>query len=151
MRRYLLTSTRFEGELSFAYDSEGILQAFSCEARLSNDQRDWLHSRFPFQEYGFRALVNDSKTLIIKLVDADLSFAHFWESYGYKVGHKSRAEKLWAKLPDSDKLKVLESIPGYVYYIQTRPHMEQLYPETYLSQRRFETDYKALAKAKQVG
>lgn len=146
MRRYVVTSSRFDGSLEFCFDDEGYLFSYMKGATLNQTQREWLHSRFPLRENGFSALINDSKTLEVKLVDADLSFDHFWDRYGYKVGNKTRAQKLWDKLPDSDRLKVLESIPGYVHYLQTRPNMERLYPETYLSQRRFETNYKALAK-----
>ncbi|WP_338875690.1 hypothetical protein WBJ53_08690 [Spirosoma sp. SC4-14] len=148
MTRYLLTSTLFEGEMAFSYDEGGNLVNFTNDAQLNEMQRTWLKSRFPMGRNDLTLLVHDSKTLTVQLISADLSFAHFWEEYGYKVGHKTRVQKLWDKLPDADKLKALEAIAPYSYYLSTRPNMERLYPETFLSQRRFETDYKALAKGK---
>ena len=148
MTRYLLTSTLFEGEMVFSYDEDGNLINFANDAHLNEMQRQWLRSRFPMGQNDLTLLVHDSKTLSVQLVSADLSFANFWDEYGYKVGNKTRTNKLWDKLPDADKLKALEAIAPYRYYLATRPTMEQLYPETFLNQRRFESDYKALAKGK---
>ena len=130
----------------FAYDQAGHMLNFACDAQLNEMQRDWLRNRFPMSQDDLTLLVHDSKTLTVQLVAADLSFDYFWETYDYKVGNKPRTKKLWDKLPESDKLKAIETIAPYRYYLATRPTMEQLYPETYLNQRRFESNYKKLAK-----
>lgn len=143
--RYSLTSSLFKGSLVFAY-RKGVLTGFINDAELNEAQMGWLHSRFPMLRDQLATLVNNSPTVTITRLAADLTFTTFWDAYGYKVGHKDRAERLWNKLTDADRQLVLDSIIGYNYYTMCHPNMERLYAETYLSQRRFETDYRALTK-----
>ncbi|GEM_PF-5675290 len=71
------------------------------------------------------------------VTETDLSFEHFWEAYGYKVGNKGRARKLWTALNDEERLLALRGA------VHQRRHSESHktdmpYAETYLSQRRWE-------------
>ena len=67
----------------------------------------------------------------------ELTFAAFWDAYGYKVGNKATVERKWNALSDADRLLALGGIE------RQRRHSEQHrtdmpYPETYLNQRRWE-------------
>lgn len=85
-----------------------------------------------------------SKTFNFKIqeVPLDLSFNSFWDKYGHKVGNMGRAKKLWKLLNLEDKTKAMCNITSYNYYLQMNPNIEKIYPERYLSQRRFENEYK---------
>lgn len=145
LERYSLVSTQFRGSLVFAY-RKGVLTEFVNDAELNEQQLAWFHARFPMLLDQLATLIHDSRTVTVTRLATDLRFETFWDAYAYKVGHKARAEKLWDKLSDVDRQMALDSIIGYNYYLMCRPNMERLYAETYLSQRRFETDYRALAK-----
>jgi hypothetical protein len=84
---------------------------------------------------------NYNTLLKIEPVADDLSFEAFWDKYGYKIGHIKRARKLWDAMTDVEKAKCLASIPRYKAYCASHPHIQVLYPETYLSQRRWENEY----------
>lgn len=144
--KYLLTSPKIEGDLLFTYDQRGALVEYKCNAELTDKQAVFVFQNFPFAEDQLQNLPKLFPVFTLKPVTQDLSFEAFWERYEYKVGNKKRAEKLWDQLPDSDKLKVFQNIPAYNYYLTTRPQMEKLYPETYLNQRRFESNYKTAVK-----
>ena len=79
---------------------------------------------------------------LIEAVPTDLSFPVFWEAYGYKLGDKKRAMVLWTSLTDADRLKCLRAIPQYNQWLKQKPHIERLYPETFLKQRRFDNIFK---------
>ncbi len=72
----------------------------------------------------------------------DLSFVRFWEVYGYKVGKKEKVIQLWQALSDEDRAKCLLKIPIYKQWLAQKPNMERLYPQTFLSQRRWENDFR---------
>ncbi len=74
------------------------------------------------------------------VTERDLSFARFWQSYGYKVGDRRRVERKWDALSDEDRLLALQGIS------RQRRHSDQHrtdmpYPETYLNQRRWENQF----------
>ena len=138
MRKYVFTSPSFEGELIFGYSSENVLMFFENNAILKDEQLQYLTRNFPFVADQLPKIVNKGKLKEI----TDLTFDKFWADYGYKVGNKSRAEKLWNKLQEIERILVLESLPRYNYYLKTHPSIEKAYAETYLFQRRWENEYK---------
>ena len=74
---------------------------------------------------------------INKVNDVDTTFKTFWETYGYKVGNRSRVEKRWNELLQDDQILALSFIRRYRNWCE-RKKIEQCYPETYLNQRRWE-------------
>lgn len=77
----------------------------------------------------------------IKEVPKDLTFAHFWDLYDYKVGDKKKAEKAWNAATDADKIAALAGIPKYKYWLSCCT-TAQAHAVTYLNQRRYENDFK---------
>lgn len=89
--------------------------------------------------------VNDLSSTVrfrVAKVEQDLSFESFWEAYGYKVGNKARAAKLWGNMGKQDKQHCFVGIRAYNYYLTLHTNVEKLYPETFLHQRRYENEYK---------
>ena len=43
----------------------------------------------------------------------NVSFENFWNLYDKKRGDKSKLEKKWKKLSDSDRLEIMDYIPKY--------------------------------------
>jgi hypothetical protein len=118
-----------------------MLAGFEVEGFPTGEQLQWILSRFPYHESLLGELKRSLKQARIAKVEEDLSFDNFWNKYNYKVGNKKRAEKLWDQLSDADKAKVFTNINSYDNFLARRQNQEKLYPETYLSQRRFENSY----------
>ncbi len=76
-----------------------------------------------------------------KTVEEDLSFNNFWNKYNYKVGNKARAEKLWEKLSDKDRVEVFIGVLKYDRYLSEHPGLGKAHATTFLNQRRWENEY----------
>lgn len=143
---YVLTSTEFVGELTLAYDEKGLLTTFTNAAQLSELQRGALSRLFPLTYHQLTQLVGQAGSLTAKLLPPDLTFEVFWAAYDYPV-KKKRAEALWEKLSTNDRIACLNSLSAYTFYLNVKG-IEKCYPDTYLRGRRWEDDFKKLAKAK---
>ena len=71
----------------------------------------------------------------------DTSFDAFWTQYANKVGKKERTTQLWKLLSDEDKSRALAGIKRYKNWLLQNPSVQMLYPETYISQKRWENEY----------
>lgn len=140
MYKYLLTSTKFTGELEFRFDTARALSFFENRAQMEVDQLNYLFGKFPFTEEELIRLTQGSATLTLAKLDHDITFDEFWKAYNYKVGNKARAMKLWNALTATDRALIMEYLPRYEAYLAARPRMEKLYPETFLNQRRWENE-----------
>lgn len=146
MHKIIITSSKFEGSLEFEMDDKEMVRLFRNNATLDEKQQAWFAENFPITLQRLNDMVRKFPTIKAELVATDLSFENFWNSYDHKVGNKPRTLKLWDKMSDGQKLKALQTIPAYDYYLKVNPQIQRLYPETYLSQQRYETDYKKLLK-----
>ena len=138
MKKFILQSQKFEGEVVFGYDDDGRLVEYTSRAELSEAQITFLFGHFPFNEADLKALTagkgNESK--VVPLVE-DYSFDEFWDAFAHKVGNKGKAEKLWEKLTPAEQTNIMAFIPSYLRYVSFKK-IEQTYPETFLNQRRWE-------------
>jgi len=144
--QYILTSANWDGQILLEYDYTGRLVSYRLDAELTPAQYDYFIAKFPFTTDHANALLQAVPTLSARLIPCDLSFEKFWNAYDYKVGNKQRSHKLWEKMNTQDRIACLESIKHYDRYLQYKRGIEKLYPETYLSQRRWEVEYKKLVK-----
>lgn len=105
--------------------------------------RSWFLKNMPIVLV-FMAEFQENFKQIIKVTELpeDLSFVRFWETYGYKVGKKEKVIQLWQALSDEDRAKCLIKIPQYQQWLAQKPNMERLYPQTFLSQRRWENEFR---------
>lgn len=133
--KYILTSKQLEGSLLFEYEN-GIIKQFTNEAKMTVPQLKWLADHFPVAE---KMLIKMARQYGWQLreVQQDLSFEAFWNRYAYKVGNKKRAERLWNKLSEANKIKALNYLSYYDGFLLNNPSINKLYPETYLNQERW--------------
>jgi hypothetical protein len=142
MKAYLIhlsPGQRFSGQLRVEYQDNGLL--YSVINMTDIDTEDDLVNRISKVPLHERHLVHlKAKGVKITEVPADLSFERFWDKYHYKVGKKAKVQQLWTALNDADRTKALAAIPEYHKWL-TRAKIAPVYPETYLSQRRWENDF----------
>ena len=144
-KRYSITSTAFEGELTFTYNEQGVLTGFFNDANLAEEHLQFLHSYFPVLESFLERMAGKSKSMTIRLTTQEVTFDQFWDAYGLKADRQD-AMKAWEKMSQAGRMLAFERIPQYNYYLSMRPNQNKLYPATYL-RGKFQNDYKALAKA----
>ena len=122
------------------YRNEKLI-SFKMDSALSDDAISILHKVIPFDEKSLIDLPQKIKNLTISETVIDTSFNAFWDRFNNKVGNKIRAEKIHKLLSTDEKLQVILSIKRYHNWLIQNPNVQQLYPETYLSQRRWENKY----------
>jgi hypothetical protein len=142
MRTFIVTEIKTSESALFSFrESDGLLVKVVYPEHVKAEK---IHSFISITRRTEQELLETvskfPKALSIK-PDIDLSFNGFWNAYTYKVGNKPKAEKLWDKLSENDKYAALTKIPEYNRYI-ARTGVAKIYPEGYLSQRRWENEFK---------
>lgn len=147
MHKILVTGRKFKGKLLFELDQAGVVRQFTNEAELTPDQIQWLSTNFPMTIEKINEMWRQGM-ITPKLIEADLSFDNFMDSYNYRVG-KKEAERFWDKLSKADKLIALDNIDPYDYFVKIKG-IDKMYPASYLNpkNRKFDEDYRALIKSK---
>ena len=77
---------------------------------------------------------------VVDVTNTDYGFERFWGLYGYKVGNKARVMKKWNALSEGERILALGAIPRYKAFASSK-HIDLVYPETYIDQRRWENEY----------
>ncbi len=136
MSKYVLRSNKLNGTLLFEYDDQGVIKEFVKDAKMDEHQLAYLMLNFPVTESLLKKQAKNNNWKL-SLVDQDLSFDNFWQTYAYKVGNKKRAERLWNALSKANKAKALDYLTRYETFLLQNPSISKLYPETYLNQQRW--------------
>lgn len=140
MKKYILTSPSFDGNVIFGYDDDHeLLSLYSNESEMNSQQRAWLLKNLPC---GIAQVSQLAKLIKGKLEEMpeDISFNSFWEAYKKKI-NKVRTEPLFNKLSDADKLTAIRRIRPYDDYLSRTNFRGKADPENYLKKRMFETDW----------
>lgn len=141
MRRFLLTSTKFTGQIELLYDEAGkIARIDMLQAELSYEQvAHFMRNLLPYNPQDFGLL---PKTVTVIESAVDISFDDWWKHYRKKVNRK-RCEVIWPKLTKSDQLKALMTLREY-YKCLDRTGRKEVDPENYLKNAYWETDWKSI-------
>lgn len=132
--RYIITSRKFVGEIEVKFNSQSYICAFDIRAQLTGEQINYFLNNLPIREEGIDVFKSD--TVTIKMLPDDLTFESFWKRYDYKVGHKKKAEKMWERMSDAERMKAIEWLKNYDTQLKFTG-VAKMYPETYLLQKRY--------------
>ena len=138
--KYILTHKKITGAIKIEYDNHNRIRSFEFDCEVSDDLWKFLMGNVPVT---YESLSHpDFKNFNVNPLPEDISFKAFWDAYGYKVGNKSRTEKLFNLLSEMERTCAIVSIKAYNQFLVKHPQQEKCYPETYLNQKRFENDFK---------
>jgi hypothetical protein len=140
MKKYIVTSTQFMGELVFGYHNDQLVYMDISQAADNSTLVKYIYDRLPIQINGLHYMVRQSKTFKVIEVPEDISFDNFWNKYAYKVGNKTKCQKLFNALPDEKKALAISKILAYRKYVENTG-IAMVYPERYLSQERYENEF----------
>jgi hypothetical protein len=139
MKNYLVTYKKTGKTMLFKFDLNGFLIAFETTFTLNRSTYHYFKKHFPFEVDDLQHFKAAAEFKVDELLQ-DLSFQSFWNTYDRKVGNKSRSQKLWKGLNDTEKAKALNYIKTYDNFLVMNQGIQKLYPETYLSQKRFNNE-----------
>ena len=139
MKKFILTSPKFTGEVIFGYNETDRLVYYENTSAMTEQQLDWLLGHLPHASSWINSIIKNANGTRIVEVPEDLTFERFWNSYDKKINRK-RAEPLFEKLNDAAKMQAIVRIKTYQEYCHYKGR-GIADPEKYIRDRFFETDW----------
>ena len=140
---YAIIATRNSATMLTLTFEDTRLMAVQFGKDLTDQQYNYLFENIPISEPNLKAMCeNSGGKLKYEVLPTDLSFDAFWSAYAYKVGEKPKCVARWNKMSDADRLDCLNSIKQYDKFLQ-RKGTAKKYPESYLNNRFWESDWKS--------
>lgn len=140
MKKYIVTSSQFMGELVFGYQHNQLVFMDLDAISEVPSFLAYVYSKLPVSSEALQGWLASSKTMKIREVPTDLSFKNFWNTYDYKVGNKPKSEKLWAAMPEASKALAISKIKRY-RDAKEKEGTALLYPERYLAYKTYENEF----------
>ena len=139
MRKFMMTSSEFNGEVILEYDNKGRLARLDMSnTDLDIEQRHYLKAKVACNVLNVAAKF-DSRTLIVE-ADYEVDFETFWAAYKKKI-NKIRCVNIWRKLSKTDQVKAWAGIEKYEAFLKGLGWREKADPDTYLRNRYWENEY----------
>ena len=138
----IVSAPQMDGNIIFKYDLDGNLRVMENNMNTKDELIiKFFATHVPFRETWLIKLYHLVKEelklkLHVQILDADLSFASFWDSYNLKKG-KLDAEKAWDKLNDAERILIFKSLPKYAFYLQTHKNQDKIWAERYIKKKRY--------------
>jgi len=132
-RRFILTSTAFEGDVIFEYNEGGLLERYDISgASLSENQHIWMLKNLPRELCELQRVLGNSGTAKLTEVSEEITFDKFWNRYDEKDrSSKKKALAKWNRMSKSQQAKAYWYIPKYFSSIPLG--VAKKYAETYLN------------------
>jgi len=137
--KFILTHKKITGSIVIEYDAQGRIHSFEFDCEAGQDLWQFMMDNFPLQVEVLRNTAY--KNFKINEVPGDITFDGFWKAYDHKVGNKARAKRLFELLNPVERTVAICTIKHYNAFLLSHPNQDKCYPETYLSQRRFENNF----------
>lgn len=151
MRSFLIKGQSLEAKATYNEETGLLCGTEIVLVKPSKDHADyqvlmgflsWLCIKTRVQEMVDSITAPSSSPIKVTEIAPDLSFTAFWDAFDYKMGNKSRAEAAWHKMGTEDRNACILSIKRYKTWKKLNPSIGHIYAETFLSQRRWENEYK---------
>lgn len=144
MKKLILTSDSYTGEVQVIYDFENKLVSLNLEhAELSPNQKVYLKQRLPIIYEGeelFLKAFGESKLRVIE-EGVKVSFEEFWARYNVKR-NKDRSLKLWDRLSPIEQVKAYAGVLIYNKYLKANTWRSKAETDKYLKDRYWENEWK---------
>lgn len=137
--KYMLKHKKVNGSILLTYNEDNRVVEFSFNCDITTEIWEYIISHFPCTKDVLETKFY--KNFEIILVHTDLSFMAFWDLYNLKVGNKKRTEKLYNALTEHERVQAFAGAKRYANYLALKPNQDKCYPETFLSQRRWENSF----------
>jgi hypothetical protein len=145
MKRLIITSPAFNGEINVLYGLDHSLQFIDfMKCDLNSEQMDYFKqhcpSRFDLKVDQFISFFPRNPRFNIADEKYFVTFDHWWNRYGLKR-NRERSEKLWSKLSQADQAAALFKLGRYERYCQVNTWYTKADPDTYLRNKYWNNDW----------
>lgn len=139
MQRFLITNTdKFTGQAELVYNANGTLCIIDCSDTDMNEQVMLHFKQAAPVKVSSLGRAFTSPTVIVE-AGFEVTFEKFYKDYPLKR-NRYKAEKAWAKLNDTDRIKAWHSLSGYRKYLG-RTNCFPMIADNYLNNRHYETEW----------
>jgi hypothetical protein len=149
MKRFIISSPAFNGEINVLYGIDNKLQFVDfMKCDLSEEQINFFKNKLPANFNGGNEqlqtfFVSDKGTVArLNITDEKyfISFEQFWNRYAVKR-NPDRCLKLWNKLSQADQVAAYFKLGRYERYCQLNTWYNKALPETYLRNKYWNDDW----------
>jgi hypothetical protein len=144
MKKLILTSPQFEGEVELLYGTDMILAVIDLQnAKLTEKQIKFMKSLAPIQFTDITEVKAAFQTDTLHIAEADykVTFDMFWDKYGIKR-NRDRSEKLWNKMSEANKVKAYSGLNAYLRFLALNSWRNKAQPDTYLKDQYWLNEWK---------
>jgi len=142
MKKYIITSPRFYGEVHVLYGPDGklvLIDFMKCD--LSEEQIEYFKTHLPvIYSHNFLEAFGNSKLTVLE-EGFTVSFEEWWKRYNQKH-NKARCLALWNKLSEADQVNAFFKLGNYERHLALNAWKNKADPDTYLRQRYWESEWK---------
>jgi len=141
-KAYIITIKGSNIAIFVRYFENGFVESYHYQTPADPPEQAQaaIKKHFPFYISDLKFYKDNKKVFELKPVTPDLSFKKFWDTYAHKQGKKARAERLWKQLSLTERARAMEYIKKYDNFLYLNKGISKAYPETYLSQKRWENE-----------
>ncbi len=143
MKKLILTSSKFSGEIHVCYSAELQLEQFDCSgAELTEPMVKYFKLKVPSKYTNVLDFTTAFQSDSVKAeeVDFEITFDMFWETYDKKI-NKKRCIYLWNRLKGYERNRAYFGYPKYQRHLQINQWKAKKDPENYLKEKAWETDW----------
>jgi hypothetical protein len=142
MRRFIITSNKFNGQTELVYNSAGVLCLIDMlQAEMDATTINRFKDAVPNTIEALMSGSSFSKATTVVEVDFKITFEMFWHRYDKKINRK-RCEPLWEKLSKPKQVAAWAGIDMYNKFLQVNNWRKKADPETYLRNEMWENEWK---------
>jgi hypothetical protein len=148
MKSYILTHENIPGEVEVCYDQRNFLYRISINAEVEVDDLNWIYAHLPVVPEYLKGYRNQNWTVVE--VPVDLSFEAWWKLWPEVKDNKANAKKFWEnnrKMSDADRARAIACMAAYTRWVRKFPTKHPKWPDSWLSERRWEINYSKLLQA----
>lgn len=141
MRKFLIASTKYQGNVEVVYAADVLQRICFAQAALSPAQRQAFKAIVPVQFAEFEATMRSQGATVVE-EDYTVSFDDYWRLVRKKINRK-RCEQLWARMSKVAQVQAVSALPHYYKYL-ARKERQEADPENYLRNEYYNTEWAKL-------
>ena len=145
MRRFLLTNSKFKGQVELVYNIDGHIQRIDLsETDMTVEQRYGAVCKVPLTIHHLENKVGLHESTIVVEAEFEVSFEEFWREYPYKR-NRHLAEAYWQKMDKTSQVLAWIAAKAYRKYCEknSKWYNPQI-AETWLKKKEYQNQWHIL-------
>lgn len=144
MRKFMITSEKFEGTAFLFYNTQEVLCRIDCtDTTMDAELIKAFKRAVPATLEELVKGEGFSKGTLVVEAGYRIDFEKFWTAYDKKI-NKQRCIPLYNRLTDAETIECLHAIKPYDRFLEKVKVRQKLDPENWIKQKAFQTEWNKL-------